>query len=581
MLIASCDRIKALTNQTAEPPSPTTTAVVVPTGPPANAPSELVLEVAIGETTALLGSIKQALGASPVATLLPSNTSDLVYRMMGGIPPNVTRAIPDDAKTSVVVVRTPTGFETIFGIQVRGEAMRAASGAAPGNGEPIAIVDTPTALALLHRGVADSTNPGAPPKDVLVFGQNPALTRSLAPYVATRASMYATPEIAIDITSRGISQLRSFADTNLEAWSRSLLGSAQRERAAHAGAPTLGDPEALIQSVRGRLSRWLAYLPDVEGIRISLDPNPRRFVLDLHAAVKDASPLSRSLDAVTLTHASVVRQLPSETALAFVFAPDEQVGSGLLANMREVAGRRLDARNEATVAAAFAELAARRGRHAVVGASGGAYGPAFWYANAGETRDPISARIGGALAVPYVQSVIGTLAGCRRTARMRGFSAIAEADGNVSLRAAYPCEDAVAERPRVGLYTRDNSWVVALDTIREGIATASSEDMAQLTVRLAGGATPGSLADDPDADRASSDMIAGIGAEEVLFAGLFSPGRFASAAALPIATLRDRPTTVGQTAAFAVRRDGSQLRLYLVAPPTWLREMLIVSVSAL
>jgi len=216
-------------------------------------------------------------------------------------------------------------------------------------------------------------------------------------------------ELASDVPG---TVLRPVLEGLVDEAASSLRRSASEARRAHADAPALGEPEALVDALAVALRRELAFLPDLGASSITLEAPPGALAVALEAEVLEGSPLDRRLDAIPAGPPLGLAALAPEIAIALSRRSGVEARAAWAADtvawLAPLAGGRLPDADRTVLEAELSAWQAGSGEASLFGLGVCGSGPFALVASDAGSGDP-PAR---ALAVPWVAALLGRILGC-------------------------------------------------------------------------------------------------------------------------------------------------------------------------
>jgi len=459
---------------------------------PAVAPEGLLWELSVGGGSAMLGATRDLLPTAELRALLPARPGALVERVAPSLP--VADAVSADATVWVVAVRTDLARgQLALAVPVEVPEGQASLGdlplipGAPHGARWVGSAPTADATAAVVSG------------GVLVVTSSPRMLETVLPYMTrtlipsstvTGFRLRVPPGVAAGPVRQQAERLLS---ESLAEWS----ASAERERAEHVEPPELGDPEGLIEHLRGRLGRWIAYLPDLQEVTAWLRPEPGGFAVTVDASIAADSPLDTLLRAYPARPIFGLDALPAGTAVAssFTRGPDDPGGLDTVDAIMAVGGSRIGERARGDLRRGADALDDARGEGTLVALGTDALGPwALWATRGGGSLDAEALR--RALGAEYVRDVAAALLGCPRAIAPAAFSP-PQASGASSRRVSTLCTPSGGPPVRLAVSTSTEVAVVSVSRTEEGVDGFVS-------ARLAGAAAGPALVDHPDVQRGLS-----------------------------------------------------------------------------
>jgi len=572
---------------------------------PVAAPEGLVWEATLGEPSRTLSRLRDRLAPVPLAAAIPRRPGD-VLETLASLP-------------SGVISRVPPGA-TIRAIGIRGAGDE---GAAGGDGDLGWIVTMRIAIdrdhahalgpgvALLDgapngarwvgrapsRGAHDDTRPVALAGEVIAVSDSVRTMERALAYAAqaARGSARAPSGLELHVADGYVAgPLRALLDELVRSTSARLVAQAREERARHAEAPELGEPEELVRVVREKVERLVALLPDIGAIDARVGESPCGLMLTVDVSVRPRSPLARALDETPSGAPFALDALPRDVALAWS-AREREIDRAAAARARadaiaRVAGDRLDAPARSAIDAALSSWASARSDAAMVAVGAGEHAPWALVATAPRAHDLDVELLRRALATRYLAGAGSVVLGCDGPLAPRDASGSAtrgeasrvlelcgrarsmppdRADGGTG---GTPQPSAVLPRPRLEVTSTAGALVIAL--VRSERAGTAQALAARLSGEPAAAAQP-PLGQDPDAMR----CIGALG-DSVLGAGVIVPARLLAAAAILPAepllrassrtSVPERPGAVG----VGVARTRRGLRTIVHASPEGFTDLL-------
>ncbi|MBK8411907.1 MAG: hypothetical protein IPL19_28525 [Sandaracinaceae bacterium] len=490
-------------------------ATTEPTPPVAPAldptpPAGLSVEIWFAGGREALTGVRDQVRAEALRTMLPATMGEL-YERFAPLPENLRARVRDDAPLVAVRVEdaqvvaalaTLDGGTSPFGATIPmvsgGPAGSRFVGRAPVPGEPFVVLY----------------------EDVLLMARDPAQLEAALGYLVSRvrSAELGAPGLHIRSAEGVIARrARTEMDAALDEYVAAALAQVRAERAARETPPTLGDPEAFIQTVSTALRGLTAYMPDVVSATVWVGPTAHGLGVTFETELTPGSPAARTLAALPEVPTAALGRLPQGTSIGGVLSPAPQ-DQGLLSALAEVGGGRVRPEDQAALAALSASQRERSG--GVLMFSLGATedgGFALLATPTGPGADP--AALNGALATPYVRALLGDLLGCPN----------AEPRRNLALAARVPvCTRATPPVPALHHQADDTHSVLALTQ------TANDATVHPLPAVLftdlaapADASSPRALGSQPDVARALDSA-----SPRVLSAWVVMPGHLGRAVGL-------------------------------------------------
>ncbi|AKF02882.1 hypothetical protein DB32_000030 [Sandaracinus amylolyticus] len=495
---------------------------------PAPMPEGWRYELAIGGD-ATLARIREVLPESHLRALFPSRIVDLADQIVGTT--TAQRAvIADDSPLRCIALGETT--QVACALRIRADA---------------ALESTPGA----SRGaswIESGERAAAVAGDVLVIAHDRATLEQALPWLAFTAMPAEPPHgVRLRAAEHVAATLRRELDAFVADHAREARERVTAERGAHADAPVLGEPEAVIAGIEAALAERIALLPDVGAVTLELDADASGIVIDARAEVRPETPLARRIAGAGSAPVRGLRELPEGTVLAWASVEDEASREGASAAISErlaqIGGARIDARARTTVDTALAAWADVRGDATV--AAVGLDTEGAWGAIA--TRSPHVPPIvpfRDALAIDWADATLAMPLGCERIEpRDTDF------DDAVTL-----CDTAHLAR---GAHDGASSLVIA-----QGTLEGTRERARSLAERIAT-ERPG-IGASPDVER----VMGARDPEGTFFVGYLVPSAIPSLVARLAPSLRQRPPAARRGAAWVVRavREDGEVRVEARAP---------------
>lgn len=353
---------------------------------PAPPPQGLLAEACVKLAEA--DALREALEVPALQAALPANASEALAQLLDVPPP---RAIRDaiDPRSELCVAQVDGGSAMAVrqsGLSAGPEAERGPRGGFWSGG----------ALVL---------------GDILVVGESREVIEALAPYLALTLMPTEREPVFVARVADGVlaDAGRLMLESALEDMDESAESAIAAERARHDDAPAFGDPEVARRIGMERLRHFLAYLPDLGEVRVSLEARAGALRVRANADVTPGSPLAMTL-AQTPERVPAFGALPATTALAYFRAGDAPGERGVIEALLEVGGARIEP-DEARALLAVSDALGDAPREVALGVSG----DAPWLRFTGTTPD--SATLDAALGAPFTRSVIDALFGCEGLSR--------------------------------------------------------------------------------------------------------------------------------------------------------------------
>lgn len=483
-------------------PTPPVAPVLDPT-PPANMTVEIWFA---GGRDALTG-VRDQVRAETLRTMLPATMAEL-YARFAPVPENLRARVRDDAP--LVAVRVDEA-------QVVAALVTLDAGTSPLGASVPLVGGGPSG----SRYVAHAPVAGEPIvllyEDVLLMGSNPEVIAAALGYLVSRVRSAELGAPGLHIRSaEGVIARRARTEVEgaLDEYVAGALAQVRAERAAHEAPPTLGDPEAFVQTVSTALRGLTAYMPDVAVITAWIGPTAHGLGVTFESELTPGSPAARALAAMPEVPTAALGRLPQGTSLGGIVAPAAQ-DEGLLAMLAEVGGTRVRPEDQAALAALAASERERAGGVLMFGLGATEEGGFALVATpAGPGAEP--AALNAALATPYVRALLGDLLGCPN----------AEPRRNLAVAARVPvCTRAAPPVPALHHQADDTHSLLAL-TQSANDATAHPLPAAFFTELAAPAdvAAPHSLGAQPDVARALDSA-----SPRVLSAWVVMPGHLGRA----------------------------------------------------
>ncbi|UJR84719.1 hypothetical protein [Sandaracinus amylolyticus] len=489
---------------------------------PAPLPEGWLYEVAI-DGDAALARIREVLPEGQARALFPSRVVDLADQMVGTTTAQ-RAAITEDSPLRCIALGGRSGPVGACALRVRADAGLEGTPGAPRGASWVEAGERAAAIA----------------GDVLVIAGDRSTLEQALPWLAFTAMPEDPPRVArLRAAEHVAGTLRADLDRFVAEHAREARETVAAERSAHAEAPALGEPEAVISWLEAALAERLALLPDLGGITVELDVDASGLVIDARAEVRPETPLARRIEGAGTSPVRGLRELPEGTVLAWASVEDEASREGASGAISErlaaIGGERLDARARTTVDTALAAWADVRGDATVAAIGLDAEGA--WAAIA--TRSPHVPPIvpfRDALAIDWADAALATPLGCERIdPRDTDF------DDAITL-----CDGAHLAR---GAHDGASSLVIAQGTLDQARERARSLAERIATERAAIGASP-------DVER----VMGARDPEGTFFVGYLVPSAIPTLIGRLAPSLRDRVATSARGAAFvvrAVREDGA------------------------
>ncbi len=532
-----------------------TPAASAPPAPPAR-PEGVVAEVGTDDAAAFLGGLRGQFRDPAAGVPIPENAAEVVERWIA-LPEQVRRHLPDQARMRVLFLAQGNEMRSAIAVKMRLER-----DAAHPLGVEIALVAGAPEDARWLIGAPSGNGPVMALRgDVLVAADDrTTLERSLRWLTEVRMPQQLGEGLVVELPAGTLGEtLRRLADESLEAAAGDAIAAARAERARHAEAPALGDPEQLVVTLRDRVRRLLAYLPDTGTARLRVVAGAGGVMVDGTAEVAARSPLARALAEARVGNAFGFGALPRATALAIATrrTPGETPWVDVLG---PIAGGRLDATDRAALGAAADRLASMRGEASVVAVGAHEDGPFVMVGFESGTTPLDPAALPPVFAVPYVGTALGSLVGCER------ITIASLASGRTTL-----CRTQEPPQPELAVARGDAASAV-LVSARPAPAASAHRAGAALAAAPSTIAREG-LFGDPDAERA----LASLGDEVILAMAVSSGALIPSLGILGSPGLRrfsaGRPLpTTARPILLAVHRTEGGLGVRMLAPPRALEE---------
>lgn len=386
--------------------------------------------------------------------------------------------------------------------------------------------------------------------DLAIVADDPAMLERALPYLAFGALPEDAPDGAITVrvpaaTLRGT--VREALERVLGDQMNALRASARSARASHASAPTLGEPEALVELLESALRERLALLPDLGDGTLTLAPSPSGLSATFSASITPGSPLARALEERVPTDRALVTADEDAALVVATGATDaaqDRDATALVDALAQLAGERLAAAEREPLVSAAAAIAHARGPAAALTLGATESTGAFFSLLTTDAPADAALPTPWGRRGPWLSGAMGTLAGCDPT-EPRGPSPDVAICGGRSL----------ATR------ALDGSLVAAVGT---GAAARADGTLARL--RAAAGPSSPDLARDLDALPASPFAVV-----------LLRPLR-----ALPLVVALGGPPREGLprgdgAIVLAVANDGGTLRVVLRASTAALADLRVVA----